>query len=111
MEYTKKLFKLAALFEAKLADTDPNSAKKLVKDTIESIWDNNPTVMDGFVYVSNIQVNGNTVSFVLNLDKDKPDVVAKNKPQRDNLINAGVKNALKSKYNQDFDLGYTEVMV
>lgn len=116
MSKTQKLLKWAEVYQTKHANISIElpALKKVVKDTVEDLWSKHPKEMDGFVYISGVNFSrgmGETVFFTLHLDKDKQDIVNTNKPQRDTLINSAVKAALKQNFNQDFDLGYTDVLV
>lgn len=114
MNNTQKLLKWASIYETKQASInfDLDNVKRLVKGAIEKMWETYPTTMDGFLFVSNVSLGPEfTIAFTLNLDKNKQDVINTNKTKRDNLINTAVKAELKKTYNQDFDLGFQDVLV
>lgn len=113
MNKIDELLKLATLYERKASIAITlDSLKKTIKDTLETLWEQNPSIMDGFVYVSEVNYSAVMgVSFTLNLDKGKANIVAANKTKRDALINNALKKELKQAFNQDINVGYSEVLV
>ena len=106
-----KVLKLASLYEAKLANSDLEIVKSIVKSTVETLWKAYPKKMEGLLYVSNFNLTDNTVIFDLNLDKNKSQEVTTNKAVRDNLIVTHLKDALAKQLDQDFDIGFVDKLV
>lgn len=108
---TARILELNRLKRA--AAVDIVNIKATVKQVLEFLFEKYPDIMDGLVYTSNYNFDPNTnvVSFTLHLDKDKAQIVAKNKVQRDTLIKGNVSTELKKVYQRDLGLNYTEDLV
>lgn len=111
MKPVETILKLAKQYEKQASTPDVAAVKKVIKASIERLWNAYPSTMDGFLYISNVTLNNNTVSFTINLDKSKASEVTANKAKRDNLINNQAKNALSQTFGSEFDLGFVEVLV
>jgi hypothetical protein len=103
----------ATLFEKLASDLDVNELIKMVKTSLEKAFKAYPSLMDGFLYLSNVNVliAENLISFTINLDSDKSYILNKNKIQRDNLIKSIIRSDLKNIFGPDLAVTITENLV
>ena len=103
----------AALFEKLASDLDVNKVKKIIKTSLEKAFKAYPSLMDGFLYASdvNMLIAENTVSFTINLDADKSYTLSKNKIQRDNLIKSIIREDLKGIFSPNLSVIIYETLV
>lgn len=101
----------AELFEKLAINVD--EVKKIIKASLEKVFKAYPSIMDGFLYVSNVnlQLSDNLVNFTINLDVARGELLLKNKSQRDTIIKSIVREDLKNILGTDLTVVITENLV
>lgn len=106
------LLNKVAQFEKLAQELNVDQVKSTIKTSLENIFREYPSIMDGFLYVSNVNIKAdNLVGFVINLDSAKSDTLMKTKSQRDPIINSIVKDNLKKTFGSDLNISITERLV
>lgn len=105
-----KLLKAAKRFQEQTLKLAAYPAKEviapLIKETVENLVDIHPDVMEGVLYVSNIQPQATLedmyVSFLVNINNapELQDRINANKPARDQLIRNAVLGMLELKFKE-----------
>jgi len=92
--YNRKLLKLAAY-------PTVESCKIIIEDVIEELVDKNEDLMEGVLYVSNVQLqkhqmeNEFLVNFILNVDIKKEEILNRNQAARQGAVQSAVLSVLQ----------------
>ncbi len=104
----------ASQFEKLATESDvPEVAqvKQIIKTSLEDLFREYPTIMDGFLYMSNFNMSlaENWLTFTVNFDKSKSESLSTNKTQRDAMIHNTIKTNLKNTLGQGLNLDIKEM--